>query len=106
MSKPGRKSMHSMRISDDLWDRFISCAQSRGRSGTDVVSEMMTAYIENAGSISSASEQMCDSKLLFAALKKFRQENVDATQAIDALLRLYLRGKITFEHVLEANLTE
>lgn len=105
MSKPAR-NMHSMRISDDVWNKFISCAQSRGKTGTEIIAAMMKHYTEQPGEIRYLPEDICDPGLLDAVLDKCRKERIDPAQAINALLDLYLQNKVTFRQTLEATITK
>lgn len=92
------KSMHSMRIDDELWSNFMSRAQAEGSNGSQTIAELMQTYLN--GSDAQFAEVTPEIKSQFIA--RAASEGISATEALSALMTFYIEGQITFKKTVKA----
>ena len=98
------KTMHSIRIDDDLWKLFLVKAQNAGKTGASVIDEMMQGYVDGraqAGA-SPAQGKQPQSEILRQFQNRAASEGIDPTDALEALMTLYIEGHISFKKTVKA----
>lgn len=94
------KSMHSMRIEDDLWKIFVLKAQGENKTAAGVIAGLMQSYVEGDGMPALQKQEQSEIMKQFSA--RAASEGIDPTQALEALMSLYIDGGISFQRTVKA----
>lgn len=99
------KSMHSIRIDDDLWKLFLVKAKGNGKTGASVIDEMMQSYVAGrtqAGVSPAQNGKQPQSEILRQFQSRAASEGIDPADALEALMTLYIEGNISFKKTVKA----
>lgn len=101
------KSMHSMRLDDDMWKLFVVKAKKSGDSAANVVGEMIRRYVEGQqDDLPAAAPKPEESELSKQFHNRALSEGIDPADAMAALMELYVTGGVSFKRTLTAVMQE
>lgn len=94
----GKNNMHSIRINDDLWEAFIAKAQSEGTTGAAIIRGVVQEYMDGKY----YPPIPCSPEILHRFQLQVSKNELDLQEAIEALLNLYISGKVDFQTTIKA----
>lgn len=101
------KSMHSMRLDDDMWKLFVVKAKKSGDSAANIIRETIRRYVEGQqGDLPTAAPKSEESELSKKFHDRALSEGIDPADAMAALMELYVTGGVSFKRTLTAVMQE